>query len=137
MLEMVLRHIRNYFAVSVEAGPFEIKDGKLTAAKLLDGQHFRIVGSVFNDGVYQYPVYDLKDEKFYGAVWGLAIPRALLDTVTEIEAWQNKNGEAAQSPYTSESFGGYSYTKDKDAATGGAVTWESAFRSRLNVWRKL
>ena len=39
--------------------------------------------------------------------------------------------------FTSESFGGYSYTKATDSATGQPATWETVFRSQLNPYRKL
>ena len=139
MLEQVLMNIRNWFPVKggIHSGTFTIKDGGVTLPFLADGQYFRICGSVFNDGLHQYPAGDLKAETFDGTVWALAIPQAVIDLAAEIEAWQKKNGEAATGIYQSESFGGYSYSKATDSATGGAVTWQSAFRSRLNAWRKL
>ena len=59
------------------------------------------------------------------------------DLAKEIEAWEAKNGEVASGVYQSESFGGYTYTKATDAATGGAMSWQSVFRSRLSAWRKI
>lgn len=118
-------------------GKWEIANGKVKLP-LLDGQYFRIIDSVFNDGVYKYgDDLDLTDETFDGAVWALIIPKPVLNLVKEIEAWEEKNGAVASGVYQSESFGGYSYTKATDATTGGAVTWESAFRSRLSAWRKI
>lgn len=138
MLERVLRHLRNWFlAGGVHCGTFAIEEGALNVPFLIAGQYFRINGSVLNDGVYQYPAAGLTDETFTGEIWPLAIPKALLELVGEIEQWQTTNGKAADGPYTSESFGGYTYTKATDSKTGGAVTWESAFRSRLAIWRKL
>ena len=139
MLEQVLMNIRNWFPVKggIHSGTFTIKDGGITLPFLADGQYFRICGSVFNDGLHQYNVLDLIDETFTGTIWALAIPKAVIDLSKEIEKWQEKNGEAVASPYSSESFGGYSDSKATDAETGGAVTWQSAFRSRLNEYRKL
>ena len=139
MLEQVLMNIRNWFPVKggIHSGTFTIKDGGITLPFLADGQYFRICGSVFNDGLHQYPASDLKSETFDGAVWALDVPQAVIELAAEIEAWQKKNGDASVSPYQSESFGGYSYSKATDSATGGAVTWQSAFRSRLNNYRKL
>lgn len=118
-------------------GKWEIKNGKI-ALPLLEGQYFRIVGSVFNDGVYKYGEdLSLTDETFEGSVWGLIIPKPVLDLVKEIEAWEAKNGAVANSPYQSESFGGYSYTKATDTKTGGALTWQSVFAPRLSLWRKV
>ena len=138
MLENVLRHLKNWFLVEIYHGAFAIRNGGIELPFLLDGQYFRIIGSVLNDGVYRYgDELALKDETFEGAVWALSIPQALLYIVQDIEEWQFKNGKAVASPYTSESFGGYSYTKATDAQTGGAMTWERAFRPQLNQWRKV
>ena len=139
MLEQVLMNIRNWFPVKggIHSGTFTIKDGGITLPFLADGQYFRICGSVFNDGLHQYNVLDLTDETFNGTIWALAIPKAVIELAAEIEEWQKKNGDASVSPYQSESFGGYQYSKATDSAKGGAVTWQTAFRSRLNALRKL
>ena len=138
MLEQVLMNIRNWFTVEggIHSGTFSIKDGGITLPFLADGQYFRIIGSVFNDGLHQYPAADLVDEKFSGAIWALAIPQAVIELAAEIEAWQKKNGEAASGIYQSESFGGYQYSK-QTASDGGQLTVWSVFRKRLNQWRKL
>ena len=139
MLEQVLMHLNNWFLVpcGIHEGTYTIEDGGIALPFLEIGQYFRICGSVFNDGLHQYPAGDLKTETFDGTVWALAIPQAVIELSEEIEAWETKNGDAAKSPFSSESFGGYSYSKATDSASGGAVTWQSAFRSRLNAWRKL
>ena len=139
MLEQVLMHLKNWFLVpgGIHEGTYTIEDGGITLPFLATGQYFRIIGSVFNDGLHQYPATDLVDEEFSGVIWELAIPPAVVDLADEIGAWQEKNGEASASPYQSESFGGYSYSKATDSASGGSVTWQSAFRSRLNAWRKI
>ena len=139
MLEQVLMNIRNWFTVEggIHSGTFSIKDGGITLPFLVDGQYFRIIGSVFNDGLHQYPATDLVDEEFSGAIWALAIPPAVVDLADEIQKWQEKNGEVASSPFSSESFGGYSYSKATDTETGGAVTWQSAFKRQLSAWRKI
>ena len=140
MLEQVLMHLKNWFLVpgGIHEGTYTIEDGGITLPFLANGQYFRICGSVFNDGLHQYPSGDLRNETFDGSVWALAIPRTVIELAAEIESWETKNGDAARSPFASESFGGYSYSKATDnSASGGAVTWQTAFRSRLNAWRKL
>ena len=139
MLEQVLRDIRNWFTVDggIHSGTFTIEDGGITLPFLANGQYFRIIGSVFNDGLHQYPVAGLVDEEFSGAIWALAIPPAVIELADEISKWQEKNGEASTSPYQSESFGGYSYSKATDSTSGGAVTWQSAFKRQLGLWRKI
>lgn len=138
MLEQVLRHLNNWFLVEIHKGTFTVENGSIALPFLLTNQYFRIVGSVFNDGLHQYPSVDLTDETFTGSVWALAVPKAVTDLSVEIEAWQEKNGEAVASPYQSESFGGYSYTKRSAGSDSGTLNgWQDAFRGRLNDWRKL
>ena len=138
MLEQVLMNIRNWFTVDggIHSGTFTIKGGGITLPFLANGQYFRIIGSVFNDGLHQYPAADLVDEEFSGAICALAIPAAVVDLADEIGAWQEKNGEAASGIYQSESFGGYQYSK-QTASDGGQLTVWSVFTKRLNQWRKL
>lgn len=134
MLEELLFHLKNWFVNTIHYGTFTVEGGALVLPSLLDGQYYRIVGSVFNDGLHKYGDTDLADEVFDGTVYALAIPKAVIDIAAEIDEWQTKNGAA--SPYQSESFGGYSYTRATDA-NGKAVTWQSAFSGRLNPWRKI
>lgn len=139
MLEQVLMNIRNWFPVKggIHSGTFTIKDGGITLPFLADGQYFRICESVFNDGLHQYNVLDLTDETFTGTIWALAIPNPVIELADEISEWQEKNADALSSPYSSESFGGYSYSKATDSATGGAETWQSHFKQQLSAWRKI
>lgn len=136
MLETVLQNLNNWFLVpdGVHAGEFTVQGGQLTLPFLQTGQYFRVVGSVFNDGLHQYPVADLTDETFTGSVWALAVPKAVIKLAEEIDAWQTKNGDPG--PFTSESFGGYSYSKATNAS-GMAVGWQDVFKSRLNDWRRI
>ena len=132
MLETVLMYLNNWFAVGRYDDTYIIEDGGITLPFLVDGQYFRIVGSLFNDGVYQYPA-ELTDETFDGSVWAMAIPKALLSTVEEITTWTAKNGDSG--PYTSESFGGYSYSKATNSK-GMAVGWRDVFATQLAPWKK-
>ena len=134
MLEEILAHIKNWFIADWRFDHYVISGGKIDLPFVAAGQYFRVVGSVFNDGVYKY-ADDLKltDEEFDGEIWALAIPPALLKLTQEIEEWQGKNGTAAASPFVTESFGGYSYSK----ASSGSVSWISTFAARLNRWRKI
>lgn len=80
----------------------------------------------------------LQDETFDGAVWALAVPRNVVELAGEIATWQEKYKDTVESPYTSESFGGYSYSKASGAGDStGSGGWQSAFRARLNPHRKL
>ena len=65
----------------------------------------------------------------------MAVPPAVIDLATEIEEY-NKSDVGKPSPYISENFGGYGYTKATDE-NGLPAGWRSVFRSELNKWRKL
>ena len=136
MIGELLHEIRNYFDKSRHFGTFRIVDGSpiLSDIPVQDGQYIRICGSVFNDGVYQYPINELRDEEWSGAVWLLAIPQEVIELSEEIDKWKEKYG--ASGPYTSESFAGYSYTR-ATSKSGGAYTWKDEFASQLNRWRKI
>jgi len=109
---------------------------------LVQGQYFRIVGSLFNDGVYQYPASGLTKETFNGAIWAMAIPPEVIALAEDIASWKAMYGNVdseAMSPYQSESYGGYSYNKGGAGTDGkaGVVTWQQVFAPRLNKWRKI
>ena len=153
MLTEIFAWLRNWFPRSQLLGTFTIENGNLrltyddgaafSNVPLVKGQYFRIINSAMNDGVYKYPETHLADETFSGAVWTMGVPRALIAIIDEIEKWNAKYGGAdseAMSPYTSESFGGYSYTKATGGATdsnGGGVSWQNVFGRRLSHWRKI
>lgn len=126
------QEVKNWFDVSKHFGKFEIENGTLELDFLQEGQFFRIVGSVFNDGVYNYPCCFLKDETFDGAVWALAIPESFVNLVDRITEWEEANQKSLDSPYQSESFGGYSYSKSE-----GSANYKARFKSELNRWRKV
>ena len=128
--------LRNYFETKKRFGTFTISDGSISPSNFLQsGQYYRIVGSVFNDGVHRHPAHDLTDETFDGAVWAMAVPPAVVELATEIEEY-NKSDAGKPSSYISENFGGYGYTKATDE-NGLPAGWRSVFRSELNKWRKL
>lgn len=140
MLNELCKEINNWFVQKIYFDEYTIEDGILIVPELQQGQYFRIVGSVFNDGVYQYPAAGLNDETFDGAVWAMAIPQEVIALSSEIEEWVDKYAKvdsSAMSPYQSESFGGYSYSKASSGDENGGNTWQSVFRSRLNQWRKV
>ena len=88
MLENVLAYLHNYFVARVlPEQEWTITYGTMEIPDALPGQYVRIVGSVLNDGVYQYPLTGLTDETFTGTVWLLKIEKAVLEKVPEIEAW--------------------------------------------------
>ena len=137
MLNEVCAEIRNYFVSEIHNGTFEIVGGKIAPLDFIqENQYFRIVGSVFNDGVYQNTAdLVLTDEIFSGAVWSMAVPPSVIDLAVEIKVF-NESDAGKPSPYTNESFGGYSYSKATDS-DGVPLTWQKAFANRLNKYRRI
>ena len=134
----ICAELRNWFVVpnGVHIQTYTISGGSIAPLDFLqDGQYFRIIGSVFNDGVHQYPAADLTDEVFHGAVWAMAVPPSVIDLAAEIEEY-NKSDAGKASPYISENFGGYGYTK-ATGSNGKVLTWKSVFADALNRYRKL
>ena len=130
--------LNNYFEVLRIYGEFEISNNSIDLSNynVHEGQYIRIIGSTFNDGVHPYPVYGLKDEKFRGAVWAMAVPSSVIAQITEINQWEATNQSTLNSPYQSESFGGYSYTLKTENAEGG-LNWQTHFRRKLDRWRRI
>lgn len=140
----VFQYLRNWFDRNQPKyyGKFQIEDGALVGDyKIATGQYYRIIGSALNDGVYKYGSEKLLDETFDGAIWLMAVPVDVRNLITEISIWQDTYGgvdSANMSPYQSESFGGYSYSKASGGTTSSAVpTWQSVFADRLGRYKKL
>lgn len=140
ILSELCQELKNWFCdvdTDIHSGTYTIENGSLLLPFLQSGQYFRIVGSVFNDGVHKYGESSLQDETFSGAVWSMRIPPSVIALSEEIDSWIEKNGEAVSSPYQSESWGGYSYSLKSGSAESGSLSWKSVFGGRLNRWRKL
>ena len=150
MISELCRELRNWFDRDQPHlhGAFEIKNGTIQDEDFTDiiktNQYFRITGSIFNDGVYKYTnELQLTDELFVGSVNLMAIPTEVLSLSAEIDAWKDKYlglDSEAMSPFNSESFGGYSYSKSDAGNSGsgfGSSSWQGVFASRLNKWRKI
>jgi hypothetical protein len=147
ILEQVLSHIHNWFDHGqIGLSGCAISEGRLPASiSIPEGAWYRIQGSLFNDGLHKHPADDLTDETFDGTITVCAIPNALLEVVEEIEDWQTVYREgrnkALGSPYTSESFDGYSYSmrdySGADSASGGLSGWQAEFAGQLNAFRKM
>ena len=147
MLTEICAEIKNYFSGEKDRhiGNFAIVNGAVTPSIDFPTNYFRIIGSYLNDGVHKVSDNDLIDEpEFHGAIWIMSPPNHFIGLVEEIESWQEMNGGAnsvAMSPYQSESFGGYSYTKASGSQSqngaSGAPTWLSQYASRLRIYRKI
>lgn len=141
IIDEICAEIRNYFTEDEDKhiGDFTIENGVLTPPlSLPETTLIRISGSRYNDGVH-YSNEALTDETYHGSVWVMSPPQAFLDLVEEIEAWQKKNGgidSPALSPFQSESFGGYSYSKASGGSGSTSVDWRAAYKTRLNIYRR-
>lgn len=147
MLTEICAEIKNYFSMKDDKliGDFAVVDGAITPElSLAEDQYYRIIGSVFNDGVHKSGDELIDEGVFHGAVWKMRVPQAVLDLSNDIAAWQTENGSvqsANMSPFTSESFGGYSYSKSsggssESGAGASAVTWQTMFAKRLDPYRR-
>ena len=144
MLTELCQYLKNWFDRGKPkfTGTFDIVDGVITMRGgdmgLMNGQYFRIIGSLLNDGVHKEGGSDLVNESFSGSVSMMALPPAIITLADDITAWRAKYeniDSEAMSPFNSESFAGYSYSKG--SSDGAAGTWQAVFRARLNPWRKL
>lgn len=152
MLQQVLEYVHNWFIKTPYVGKYSISGGVISPLDfLIEGQRFWITGSTLNDGVYTYhangctndddtSVAGFADEDFTGVICALAVPPAVIALSADISGWVSKYGDVINSPYQSESFGGYSYEKQTMSKVGGGsptMSWQQMFATRLNTWRKL
>ena len=146
MLTEICEHLHNWFCEDSDIcfGNIVIGDSEIAVPNgvIQPGQYIRIVGSVFNDGVWQYGEATFRPETFDGAVWLMRIPQTVIQLATDIEDWQAQYGSAdskAMSPFNSESFAGYSYSKSSGGVgeVASPTNWQGVFAARLSPWRKL
>lgn len=154
MLQAVCEYLNNYFVRDDETvdGTFTIVDGAISPTlSLKEGQKFLLSGSDLNDGIYTWHsdgLMDdddtagagLADETFTGTISGLSVPPQVVALAQEISSWVGKYGDAISSPYQSESFNGYSYTRASrnGSGSGSAVFgWQDVFAGRLKRWKKV
>ena len=134
MINELCNEINNWFEDEKHFDEYKIESGIIApSVNLVEGQYYRIIGSLFNDGVHKFGENDLVDESFEGSIWTMRVPPEVVKLVQQIETY---NSSSTMTPFTSESFGGYSYTKATDA-NGVPLDWRTIFRSSLNRWRKI
>ena len=149
MLDELCGYLNNYFVVKPDfyhKGTFTVtaEDG-IVCGFLQEGQYFRVKNSIFNNGVWKYPSVGMTPEIFTGEIWAMAVPPAVIALLTDIQAWHDKYGgidSVNYSPFTSESFNNYSYSKGSrynasGSSNGTPVTWKDVFADRLARWRKI
>ena len=139
--------LKNYFirdtARDIRADTYKIENGSISPAPFLtEGDYFRIVGSRKNDGVYQYMLADLAtltDETFDGNIWVMSVPVGVVALLGDINTWEVATADVRNSPYQSESFGGYTYSLKSYGGSGGSaggLTWQNVFADRLKPYRR-
>lgn len=134
----VCMYLRNWFVHEKNSysGKIKIENGALVESYgIKPNQYFRIMGSDFNDGVYQYPLTTLTDEEFTGTIWRMSVPPDLIQLISEMNAWEVKNSPVLDSPYQSESKADYSYSLKTVSGKGYSAI--DQFSSRLARWRKI
>lgn len=145
MLTEICLYLKNWFdfnqpkyfdTITISNNSFDLM------SEIQSGQYYRIVGSVFNDGVHKRGEETLQDETFEGAVWLMAVPKDVIALATKIAEWEAKYGvvsSEAMSPFQSESFAGYSYSKGSGGnASGSSIpTWQSTFGAQLRRYKKI
>lgn len=147
MLEEVLYHLNNWFVRDKKTfSKCEFADGGLpeeVSDYVPQNVFFRLEGTYFNDGLHRND----GDETFndetveHLRVSILVIPKALLDLLEEIVAWDEKYHDIAVGPFFQERFGGYEYSLKGYSSYGDenstATGWRLAFADRLNPFRKM
>lgn len=148
MLTEICAYLKNYFCLKEDIliGDYSISGGEIAPSiALQEGQYYRIVGSVFNDGVHASDDVLKDEDEFHGAIWKMRIPQDVIALAAEIEDWQDKYGgvdSQNMSPYQSESFGGYSYTKASGYVSNGtagntSADWQQVYAMRLAPYRRI
>lgn len=137
-------------------GKFNLTD-TTTMDFLHEGQFYRIIGDVTNDSLklsYNSVVYcdtidgelrlcelstpesvEKLNGELDGAIWELSIPKDFVMLWIEIYNYEQKNADILNSPFQSESFGGYSYSK-ANGSNGALTVWDN-FASDIARWQKI
>lgn len=139
-------YLHNYFYKFKEWGEFTIEGNKIKReggfkGTYIKGQYIKIVGSIVNEGVYK--VLDvtpseltlegeLSDENYKGYLCSLAVPKAFVELCKRVNDYNANN---KPTDMISESFGGYSYTRNK--SSDGSTGWTVAFKGDLRPYRKM
>lgn len=137
---------RPVYPVTEFEDDYTIASGVLSTldATIKTGQYIAIYGSTLNDGIWKVGAggaitsditgVTAQNETFHATIYPLKVPADFVALATEITAWRAKAVEA--SPYVSESFLGYSYSKAQRQG-GGNVTWQSQFADRLIPYKRI
>lgn len=142
MVGKLCAELNNYFCKAEDKhnGRFTIKSGAISPVDFLqEGQYYRIIGSVLNDGIYQHPEDKLRDEVFNGSVWAMKIDREFLALAEEMKTLSEQIDKVAleSSVVGSETYpNGYSYSVISSLPVALQHQYK-AIELKKRRWRKL
>ena len=132
MIEKVLNYLQHFYPCTFEPVKGIDVDGLTVKKDYILNQYILIKGSIMNDGIYKVDsivgnklVMALSVESTTVIVYGLAIPKSLLNLISEIEAYGEKGDNIS-----SESIDDYSVSFNGSG-------WQSAFASKLAPYRRV
>lgn len=146
MLYQVLQRLNHYYPVTYSLASKIESDGvvgSFTVDKFVVGQYVLIKNTLLNDGVYK--IADIASNKLtldatltaentgrQLRVFGLAIPKSLVDLAAEIKTYITNN--PSNNNIASERLGDYSvsYKNNENIASG----WYGAFQDRLSQYQR-
>ena len=90
-----------------------------------------------NDGVYRFDgCGGFLGETWGGSIWAMSVPPAVVAVADRIKEYMDSDA-AKPTPFVSESFGGYSYSKGQNAAGAANNSWQAVFADELRKWRRI
>lgn len=149
MLGEICAELKNYFTYEEDrhVDDWVISGGTISPYLDIPTDYIRVIGSRHNDGVHvrnKDGFFDLIDESFHGGIWVMSPPSDFLSLVTEISEWQTKYGgidSYNMSPFQSESYSIYSYTKgssnSSESGSPSSPSWQTQYADRLNRYRRI
>ena len=140
-LTRICARLKNHFLRDKTDGTFTLVSGVAPLENLLPNQYFLIVGSILNEGVFQNTaesLAEIQNETFTGHIWSMAVPVDFLDLCDDIDEFNAKVAELGliDKGYTSESWGGYSYSLG-GAAPAYMQEWANRINSGLHMYQKI
>ena len=144
MLTEICQYLHNYFEYEKHIGLISVLSGSIYCdgeeVLIGEGQYFALFRDKFVLGVYKQGD-QITNRTFDGAIWLMDVPEAILNADKWADDWMKANGgvdSAASSPFQSESFGGYSYSKSSgNGKIGGSIFDQAVFVGMLAPYRKL
>lgn len=137
MLFEAMSYCKNWFVTEIHKGNISIQDNTIN----LNGKEFtpnaytdflRLIGGHTNEQMFDSSKV-LENDEFEGEIWELAPPQEFIKLCDKIREWNDEN---KPNDKTSESFGGYSYSKATNN-NGVPLTWQDVFAKELRAYKKI